>query len=476
MRRTAAALAVLGTAICMTPVHAMSLKDAVARAVASNPQIDEARASREATEFELDQAKGLYLPRLDVEGYVGWERRYGGPATSSRSGDTREANLVLNQLIFDGFSVWAEKHYQASRVDAASFRVFERSEFIGLAVVRDFVEVKLYNRVIRLERANLGKLRGFYSRVSRGISGGTTSVADREQAEERIKAAQARIEESIERRNAAAIRLRRLVGEPIGSFGPVRSLSGKLPNSLTSALAMGRGSSPIVQIARADLDAAYGLYKKAESEFYPKLNFEGRARAGDDLDDIRGRDGELRGQFVLRWNLYKGGIDSANKQEQIRRMDEARARLRNAIREVEEAVRLSWDRRTQQAKRLGHLRRQLEVIDRLIRSYAEQFQIGQRSLLDLLDTQNAKLNAQVLVANAEAAALFAEYRILAATGRLLETLHVPIPEEAVPYAQAKFVHKETPEYGTLKRTDPKSRKYGGWGALIFDHKGRSIKD
>ena len=53
---------------------------------------------------------------------------------------------------------------------------------------------------------------------------------------------------------------------------------------------------------------------------------------------------------MLRWNLYRGGIDKANEQEQIRRASEQRMVLHQVYREIEEAVRISWERRFRQAE------------------------------------------------------------------------------------------------------------------------------
>ena len=97
------------------------------------------------------------------------------------------------------------------------------------------------------------------------------------------------------------------------------------------------------------------------------------------------------GNVVMSWNIYNGGIDTANRQEQIRRVDEERMKLHRITREVEESVRLSWHRRDEQRRRLAELRRQHNAILQLISSYSEQFKIGQRSLLDLLDTQNTRV-------------------------------------------------------------------------------------
>lgn len=111
--------------------HALTLREAIAVAVESNPEIGQAIQNREAIEFELRQAKGLYLPSIDLEAATGVRRL---DNDSRRALDTEddalypsEAGVVITQKLYDHGARRAERDRQASRVDGASFRVLERS-------------------------------------------------------------------------------------------------------------------------------------------------------------------------------------------------------------------------------------------------------------------------------------------------------------------------------------------------------------
>ena len=110
-----------------SPARAISLREAVKTALEANPEIGQAIANREATQFELRQARGLYLPQVDLEGRYG-AQNFDSPGTrlSGTSDDVlarKEANLTLSQLIFNGFGRRGAVEEQAARVDAASHRV-----------------------------------------------------------------------------------------------------------------------------------------------------------------------------------------------------------------------------------------------------------------------------------------------------------------------------------------------------------------
>lgn len=441
--------------------NAISLKAAIKIALEANPEIGEAIANREAIEFELKQARGLYLPSVDVETRYGVQN-FSSPATrdsgTAHDGrDRREARGTLTQRVFDGFNRRAERHRQASRVDGASHRVYERSETIALNVIREYLEAGRLINVVRYAEENLAYHRKVFGDLKEGETSGSISVADRQQAEERVYAAEARVIEATEDLNGAKIRFFRLVGKPLNSYVHPPSVTSLQPRSLSEALGTARIHHPLIKTAQADLDASRAQIKQARSEYMPKVDIELLGRRGYELEGVIGRESEVRAELVMRWNLFRGGIDKSNVQEQVRRADEERYGLRRAHREVEEVVRLSWDRRNQQQRRYARLKDQLASTMRLIDSYGEQFKVGDRSLLDLLDTQNTRFNTQVSVETARAAFELAEYRVLASTGMLLRKLNLDAPAQSDDYARAEHRVPETPPGETEKRYKPGHR-------------------
>jgi outer membrane protein, adhesin transport system len=324
---------------------AMPLREAVERAVATNPQIGEAAANREATEFELDQARGSYLPSIDLEARAGALMRDSATTRGiGRENDVfaeRSVGVVMRQLLFDGFETRFGVEEQASRVDAASLRVLERSETIALAVIREYLDLLRLQRVVASTRENVSYHQDLLGRIVEGTQVGTLSIADQQQAEERLFASQARVVEAVEEVKAAEARFVRLVGHPSGKLSNPPGIGSALPGDIVAAIRFAQANNPTVLAAQADVNAAHGRVKGAGSAFYPKVSLEARARAGHDLDGVPGDDHELRAGVVMDWNLYRGGIDRANRQEQIRRMDEATMALYSISREVEEAVKLS---------------------------------------------------------------------------------------------------------------------------------------
>jgi len=440
------------------PSAAITLEEAIKVTLAANPEIGEAVANREAIEFELKQAKRLYLPKVDLESRYGVQK-YDSTTTRPRGQDDkpfqrREANVVVQQLLFNGFERRGEVQRQASRVDGASYRVYERSEFTALNVIREYLQVGLQRRVVSFAQENLDYHRRMLDKIGEGTRAEAISVADRQQAQERVYSAESRLVQSQEDLNSAKIRFFKIVGQPLDHYVEPSGAGAYMPPNLSKALGVARQHNPTIKVATADLDAAYALKKKAKAEYYPEVGIELRGRTGEDLEGVEGHENELRAEVVMRWNIFKGGIDLANDQEQLRRIDEERFGLRKAHRDIEEAVRLSWDRYLKQRQRLVHLRNQLSISNKLIEAYTEQFDVGERSLLDLLDTQSTRFNTQVTLETARNALTFAQYRILASVGVLLQAINTPAPEQSDPYARDWVHAPDTPDAETQVRTSP----------------------
>jgi len=323
---------------------------------------------------------------------------------------------------------------------------------IALTVVQDYLEYILQAKIVADTNANVAFHQSMAGEIREGVEGGALTDADRQQAEERLLAAQSRHTEAVGELEEAKIRFYKTVGVPLTNPTMPKSVAASLPKSLDSAIGLGRENSPRVKAALADVDTSAADVRAAKSRYYPEIFAEGRARTGWDVDGTEDQTNDLQARLVLRWNLYRGGIDRANEQEKIRRSSEQRLVLHQVHREVEEVVRTSWERRFRQAELAKQLRAQTAVNDSLVVSYQEQFKVGQRSLLDVLDAQNTRFNTKILADTAAFASLFAEYRILATTGELVGVMGLTAPEQADAYARTEFDVPSAPEADDYART------------------------
>ena len=438
--------ALLGSTVVMAlswagSAEAMSLKDAVLIAVDSNPEIGQAIENRAATGFELQQALGLYAPRVDLEASTGVEL-LSNPSRRAAGIDKNllkptEVGISVSYDIFDSGFRDAESDKQAARVDGASLRVLERSEFIALSIAQQYFEVMLQARIRDIAAQNVT----FHQKTLRNVTdlqGKTATEADLLQAQERLAAAKARLEEAQEALDAAKASFQTLVGLPFDKGSVPPRAGHALPATLDEAVGAARSNNPRLRIASADIDAASADVDEAKAGLGPKLTFLGNASAGNDISGTEGITTDVSGKLSFKLNIFDGGIKQAAVQENIHRETQAMLAQQQALREVEEQVRVSWDRIRSQGSLQGQYQQQLNASNSLVSAYSDQFTVGSRSLLDVLDAQNSKFSVQILAETASFGVRFSEYRLLASTGRLLDFLGVPPPPDAADGMRAKI--------------------------------------
>jgi len=134
---------------------------------------------------------------------------------------------------------------------------------------------------------------------------------------------------------------------------------------------------------------------------------------------------------VLRYNLFRGGGDIAREREAFARLKEARELVRVAQRDAEEEARVAFNALTTARARLVALRRGVEAQQATRDIYAQQFDLGQRGLLDLLDAENELFVDRSNLVTADLTERFAAYRVLAVVGTLLDALSIERPKQAI---------------------------------------------
>lgn len=144
-----------------------------------------------------------------------------------------------------------------------------------------------------------------------------------------------------------------------------------------------------------------------------------------------GQDTSLSALLVMNYSLYRGGGDIARRREFISRLAEARQRLNQAIRQTEETTRLSWSALLSARDRLTQLRAIVQANENVKDSYRKQFDIGRRTLADLLDSENNLFQSRSNLVISEFVEMFGIYRILASSGMLLATLDIGAAPESL---------------------------------------------
>lgn len=415
----------------------MDLRSAVAVGISTNPETGVVQNNRRATDEELRQAKGLYLPSVDVRADTGYEHS-DDPGTRAGAGDDEEnmwrydAGITLTQMLFDGFETKYENQRQKARVLSASNRVGESAELTGLAIVEAYLNVMRQREQLKIARDNVAAHITLLDQIQDSAQAGRTTDADVHQGNARLAVARAQEASVREALRAAEATYIREVGDPpqdlIMPMVPVDALSQDVEREVKLAL----HQSPTIAIFEADIDVAHAEFQGSKSTMYPQVDLQLNARTGNDMNGVDGRDTSASALAVLNWNLYRGGIDTARVKEHINREAQAKEARADAARQVENDVRNTWASMVSAGERARQFTAQAAANTEVVRSYKDQFDLNRRTLLDVLDSQNELFVSRSNLVNAEFLEMFAVYRLLALKGSLLSHLDVAKPRESDP--------------------------------------------
>lgn len=418
-----------------------SITDAIQQAVLTNPGVGEASANRRATESELRQSQGSLLPQVRLQASAGPEslNRYITPAPVNNGAyqNGREVSVVVRQTLFDGFSGINEVWRQAARVDAAAHRVLERTELIGLDAAEAYIDVTRYLRLVALAEDNVRVHIDVRKNVRARFTGGRAGEGDTQQAEERVAAAEAVLADFRLSLDVARAKYRKVVGlEAVNVRFPGR-LAG-LPATKDASLTIAYRYNPTLRASQSDTDAAKRAFDATGGAFVPNVALEGRALRGVDSTIYSGQRDEISGKVVLSWDVFRGGQDTWKRNEAAERMIEQQKRNARLQRDALESIDKAWAARTITNDRVAALVRDVEAAKRTLAAYSKEYELGQRTLIDVLNSQNQLFNATVSLTSARGVTVFADYQLLAAMGQMLSYLKTAAPPEADPIENKPF--------------------------------------
>lgn len=428
----------------LTPAITLSadtLEDSIVRALSFNPDVGVVQSDRRAIDQELRQARALYLPSIDLRAAIGPEFTN---STGTRARDSRppggnassvltrlESQLTLTQMLFDGYATDSEVAKQLARTNSAAYRVTEAAEFIALDAVEAHLDVLRNQELVRQAEQSLAAHLTILNRIREDAGFNKFKLSELNLSEARHAAASEVLATANGNLLDAKARYVRATGIEPKELENRPVPKQVLPRGAEPAARRASINSPTIKIATADIDVAKADLKGSRAGYYPRFDLEVGAAANRQIDGFTGSNVDGQALLVMRYNLFRGGGDVAREREAFNRLGQSRQTLRRAQNEAEEQARLSFNALETAEARVLALSRQTDANAATRRGFAEEFDAGERNLLDRLDVENEYYLSKANLTTAEYTRDFAVYRVLAVIGDLLPTLDIDHPKESI---------------------------------------------
>ncbi len=423
-RKIVLLLSLFGLMSASAGVGAVTLQDAVRQAVASNPEVQSRWHAFLSSGHEQDVARGGYFPRVDLTAGAGKEN-LSPPGSPSTDYTRRGAALSLNQMLYDGFATRDE----VSRLGYARlvryYEVLDASESTALEAVRAYLDVLRYRELSRLAQENFAQHEQVFNQIQQRVQAGVGRRVDLEQAGGRLALAQSNMLTEASNLHDVSARYLRIVGElPPGEMIAPELLAQGIPPSVEEALKLAYQGNPAFNAAIENVRAAQAEARGRQSGFQPRVDLRASKDVTFNADGIAGRQDNQIVELVLNYNLFKGGSDRALVRQYAERLELAKEQRDKACRDIRQTLAIAFNNIHNISRQLGFLDQHQLAIEKAREAYRKQFDIGQRTLLDLLDTENEYFQARRAYVNATYDHAIAHARTLAGMGTLLPTLQV----------------------------------------------------
>ncbi|WP_260338279.1 TolC family outer membrane protein [Vibrio ponticus] len=421
----------VGSLLASNYINAQTLEQAVALTLESNPEIKQAYNEYQSAVKEHDASGGAYLPSIDFDAGIGYEGI--DPADSTGREDTdltrKEATLSLTQLLWDGNATINDISRTGADAESIRLQLISDASDMALQVTQVYLDAVKAYEVLALSESNLAVHKEIYRDIKKRADSGIGSTADVTQVEARIAKAHGNLLAAQNNMIDTHTQFRRLVGqEPLGLIYPRADIT-KLPLSLSEAIDEAYDKHPVIKIAKVDVESARYQYKQSKGNYYPTISIEASQSWRDDAGGDEGRSDETLAMLRLRYNLYNGGSDQDLSERAAYQLNKAKDLRDNTYRQVEESLRLSWSALDLTLQQKNFLADHVDSASETVIAYEKQYRIGKRTLLDLLNTENELFQARKDYLDAHYAEQYAKYRVMNATGNLLDALLIEVPNE-----------------------------------------------
>ncbi|KAA1163323.1 TolC family outer membrane protein [Pseudoalteromonas distincta] len=366
---------------------AMPLTYVSSKAIENNPEVQEAWHAFKSSIYEVDAARSGYLPSVDVSASAGYERRnYGVEEEYNRN----TAELSVTQMLYDGFrtsnTVDRFKRIQLIRY----FELISQTEQTALEASIALLDVQKFKELVQLAEANLQEHESVYQQIEQSVGAGVARAADLEQISGRLSLAQSNVLTEYSNLHDVSARYLRVVGElPMNDIKQADLDEKNIPISINQALDVAYKNSPSFYASLYNIEAQKANAKAQKAAFHPNVDLSARygSQDRDELGQNETRT-EARVGIDISYNLYNGGLDNANLEQAYQDINIAKYQRDQSCIDIRQSLQIAYYNVTILEQKLPALDQHRESSTKVKIAYKDQFDIGQRTLLDVLDAEN----------------------------------------------------------------------------------------
>src|ERR1700716_2474300 len=427
---TGAAAAVLLMAYAgLAPALADTIDAALVRAYQNNPQLNAQRASVRATDENVPQALSGYRPRVALTASAGYQytdtvSTQGGPPNEvlhtpiNGANAPRSIGATVTQTLFNGQQTANRTRAAESQVSGAreALRVLEQSVLLaGATIYMDFLRD---SAIVEVQRSNTRVLEQTLKQTRDRFNVGQVTRTDVAQSEAQLAAGKTQQLTAESNLTTTRANFRRIIGNDPVALAPGSPVDRYSPGTLSGAVDLGLVENPNVTAAMFGIDVNYLQVKVNEGALLPTVTLQASVQQSNEQTLAISRSFGASAIAQLSVPVYQGGAEYSL----IRQSKETLAQQRLVLEQTRDQTRANvvtaWGQLVAGKAQVASAQSQVTASEIALNGVREEAKAGQRTTLDVLNAQQALVNARVALVTAQHDRVVASYSVLNNVGRL----------------------------------------------------------
>lgn len=381
----------IGTANNKSIAKRLSLVDAVQIAVSRHPDISQSISQLAAQNANIDVAKAGYYPQMSAGIAT-------GDMTSGDQRGTQLLNLNVNQMLYDFGKIKSTVTTQEARLMASQAELLVSIDQIAYQVANSIVNIRRYEEITRIAYEQIKGISRISEIANLRANAGISSQADPIQAQSYLEAAQSNLIVQETQLKVYKQRLRTLLG------GDITGVSFDIPESLIAQSNIYSDPEfnkiPAMMLAKAQVDVAASQRNETNLSRYPTLSVRGTvSQAINGVNPNNNKDNGADSSIMLEAtsNFYQGGAVASQTRAASYAEEAAKARVNATYLETIDSIRMAQEQVENKQRQMKTLIAQQATSVRTKELYQEQYKLGSRTAVDLLNAEQAIHNANTQI-------------------------------------------------------------------------------
>jgi outer membrane protein, adhesin transport system len=427
MNKMYRAMIAAGMILALSPAYAeipQTYKDIVEKTISNNPEVQAKLHEYTASLEGQKAAKSNYYPVADI---IYKARSQEQVVTSFNNTQTpnSQAQFVISQMLFDGFATPSQVNRLGHTARVRYYELQAAMQSIALDISRAYIDVQRNRQLVEFAESNYVAHKQMFDKIEERVVAGVARKVDLEQASGRLALAEANLLTEVTNLQNVTARFQRLYGDL-----PPATLPKLVMNEIDDALNANQSLETAYRMNPTFLAAAENILATEQevrgnrAGYLPQINLRGTANP---YTSTNGENSSLAAdtlELTASFNLFRGFKDQANIAQAAENLNRSFDLRDKACRDVRQEVSIAQNDIVALKEQITYRNQHQLSIEKAREAYRKQFDIGQRSLLDLLDTENEYFQARRTYTNAINDLNVAYARTFAGEGTLLNKVGV----------------------------------------------------